>query len=82
MSPAAPNLLGASAQVPRLIAHEGEPEWAHVWAVTPDGVYQPIADYHRPCRSVTGFTQTMPDGALRHVCRECLAREAEKNEED
>jgi len=66
---------------PEIIPQPGEPEWAHVWAETPDGKWQPIADLHLPCRSVSGFTFTMPDGTVRHICRECLAKEADTEKE-
>ena len=67
---------------PEIIPQPDEPDWAHVWAETPDGKWQPIADLHGPCGSITGFTLTMPDGSVRHVCRQCLAAEASKPKEN
>lgn len=56
---------------PELIPIEHEPGWAHVWATTPDGQYQPIADFHLDCGRAKAFTQVLPDGMTRHVCRAC-----------
>lgn len=65
----------------RVVPAESEPGWGHVWVTTADGIEQPVADLHLDCGSVNCFTQTMPDGSLRHVCRECAAAAARPVEE-
>jgi hypothetical protein len=55
-----------------IIQHEDELGWGHVFARTPDGQVQPMADLHLPCGSTSCFTQTQPDGTTRHVCRDCM----------
>lgn len=58
-------------RAPELIPIPNEVGWAHVWADIPGGGWQPIADYHLVCGRAKAFTQRMPDGTTRHVCRAC-----------
>ena len=67
--------------VPQLVAAPGEDGWAHAWTTTPDGIFQPVADVHLVCGGTSCFTQTQPDGSLRHVCRDCVVKAASGGKE-
>lgn len=66
---------------PRIVPTTDEPEWAHVYARTPRGHYEAVADHHLPCGRSEGTSFRMPDGSIRHICRPCVTEAARARQE-